>query len=200
MDALSLRHLCVVMFSMLVVVVGCESPEDLFDGSDDDQVEAATQAVEQAANEAEANGGTANVSVPGSVDLGNVTWLHENVSGWAQTANLSSVNVNGGSITLNYDKANSWPGRNAGGANVNANPWIFVYLDGRWYAGTWEWLRTGQTTKSTRAVNGDHIKKAPLNNFVPRSGEVYGFMVSGLARDSTRNVQERSNIVMVRWP
>ena len=127
MDALSLRHLCVVMFSMLVVVVGCESPEDLFDGSDDEQVEAATQAVQEAADNAEADGGTANASVPGSVDLGNVTWLHENVSGWAQTANLASVNVNGGSITLNYDKANVWPGANAGGANVNANPWIFVF-------------------------------------------------------------------------
>ena len=63
-----------------------------------------------------------------------------------------------------------------------------------------EWLRTGQTTKSARSVNGDHIKVSPLNRWAPRSGETYGFMVSGLARTEARNVQERTNVLMVRWP
>ncbi len=195
MKILTLRHFCVGMFTSMVVFTGCESPGDLFDSDDDKTTEAAASTADGSEPAA-----TANVSVPGSVDLGNVNWLHANVSGWAQTANLSSVSVNGGSITLAYNKANVWPGANAGGANVNANPWIFVFQDGRWHAATWEWLRVGQITKSTGAVNGNHIKQAPLTGFSPRSGEVYGFMVSGLARDSTRNVQERSNIVMVRWP
>ena len=129
-----------------------------------------------------------------------VHWLHADVSGWKETGNLSSVKVSGGMITLNYDKARSWPGKNHAGANVNANPWIFVYRDGTWYAGTWEWLRHGQTSKSVRSVNGDHIKKSPLNSFSPRSGERYGFMVSGLARDKARNVRERTNVVMYTWP
>ncbi len=135
-------------------------------------------------------------STGGGFSLGNVVWLHGNVGGWEQTASLSSVRVSGGSITLNYNKANVWPAVNG----MNANPWIFVQRDGRWYGATWEWLRKGQTTKSVAAVRGDHIKRAPLNNFVPASGETYGFMVSGLIRDKTRNVSERSNVVMMRWP
>ena len=133
-------------------------------------------------------------------DLSGVRWLHTDVSGWSETVSLRSVRVSGGTITLDYDKAKSWPGRDHAGAYVNANPWIFVHRDGTWYAGTWEWLRHGQTSKSVRSVNGDHIKKSPLNSFSPRSGERYGFMVSGLARDRARNVRERTNVVMVTWP
>jgi len=132
-------------------------------------------------------------------DLAGVRWLHTNVSGWSQTASLDA-RVSGSSMVLSYNKANVWPSRVVDGTAVNANPWIFVFRDGVWYAATWEWLRPGQTSKAITSVAGDHIKKSPLNSFSPRSGEVYGFMVSGLARDSTRNVQERSNVDMVRWP
>ena len=136
-----------------------------------------------------------------SIDLGSVSWLHTNVSGWSQTASLSGVAVSGNTITLNYDRANTWPGAStSGGSGLNANAWVFVNLNGQWYAGTWEWMRTGQTTKFKRAVNGDHIGVAPLSSWSPVSGETYGFMVSGLARGSARNVQERSNVVMYTWP
>jgi len=133
-------------------------------------------------------------------DLAGVHWLHSDVSGWKETGNLRSVRVSGGTITLDYDKARSWPGVSVSGAHVNANPWIFVYRDGRWYAATFEWLRTGQVSKPTSTVAGDHIKKSPLGSFRPKSGTVYGFMVSGLARDKTRNVNERTQVVMYRWP
>lgn len=133
-------------------------------------------------------------------DFDGVEWLHADVSGWRETGRLSSVRVSGDSITLDYDRARSWPGVNHAGAYVNANPWVFVYRDGRWYAATWEWLRRGQTTKSARSVAGDHIKKPPLQSFRPKSGEVYGFMVSGLARDARRNVRERTQVLMYRWP
>jgi hypothetical protein len=147
-----------------------------------------------------AAGETASPGDPGPIDLGGVSWLHTNVSGWSQTATLRYVSIRGSSITLQYDKANSWPAVNHAGATVNANPWIFVNRGGRWYGATWEWMRKGQVTKAVSSVHGSHIKKAPLNNFVPKSGETYGFMVSGLARDKTRNVRERSNVVMLRWP
>jgi hypothetical protein len=127
--------------------------------------------------------------------LGAVNWLHTDVSGWAQTAKMN-VSFSGDMISLNYDKANVWPGRDG----LNANPWIFVFQGGVWYGATWEWFRVGQTSKPKRVVAGDHIKVSPLNNFKPRSGEIYGFMVSGLARSSTRNVQERSNVDLVVWP
>lgn len=134
------------------------------------------------------------------VDFAGVVWLHANASGWAQTANLSRVQVGASQICLEYDKASAWPGLDHVGAFVNANPWLFVYRNGRWYAATWEWMRFGQLCKNRSSVHGSHIKRAPLDTFVPVSGETYGFMVTGLARDATRNVQERTQVVMVRWP
>ncbi len=131
--------------------------------------------------------------------IGEVQWLHTDVSGWNQTANLK-VSFSGDQINLNYDKAGSWPAKNIDGTSVNANPWIFVNQGGTWYAATWEWLRPGQTSKPKKVVEGGHIGVSPLTGFRPRSGEVYGFMVSGLARSSARNVQERSNVALVVWP
>lgn len=137
-------------------------------------------------------------------DFSDVVWLHTDVSSWKQTSVLKSVSTTASTITLNYDKYRSWPGRtvtaSAGGTiSVNANPWIFVQRDDKWYAATFEWMKFGQVTKNKYAVNGDHIKLPPLSNFSPRAGEVYGFMVSGLARTSSRNVKERSNVVMFKW-
>ena len=127
---------------------------------------------------------------------GPIHWLHADVSGWAQTANLHA-SVGGGSINLPYDKAKVWPAIDG----ANANPWVIVNLNGQWYAGTFEWLRYGQTAKPMAVLSGGgHIKVPPLSSWRPRSGERIGLMVSGLARDSTRNVKERSNIVMVTWP
>ena len=127
---------------------------------------------------------------------GPIQWLHADVSSWPQTASLHA-SVGGGTINLPYDKAKVWPA--VGGAN--ANPWVIVNLNGQWYAGTFEWLRYGQTAKPMTVLSGGgHIKVSPLSSWRPRSGERIGLMVSGLARDSTRNVKERSNIVMVTWP
>jgi|GEM_PF-1443425 hypothetical protein len=133
-------------------------------------------------------------------DFEGVVWLHTNVSGWAQTSKLSSVTFTSTTITLDYDKTNVWPGVYIDGVLLNANPWIFVRLDGVWYAGTWEWLRPGQITKDINSVNGDHIKAPPLDEGAPVSGVSYGFMVSGLARSTQRNVYERTNVVMAVWP
>lgn len=131
-------------------------------------------------------------------DLRGVVWLHQDVSNWAETAKLNTI-IHSNAVEVDYDKSNVWKGVNTAGAFVNANPWIFVYKDGVWYAGTWEWLRYGQTVKSKSAVAGDHIKASPLHDFNPIIGETYGFMVSGLARSAIRNVKERSNVVMVTW-
>ena len=100
-----------------------------------------------------------------------------------------------------YSKSKVWPTRDG----VNANPWAIVNINGQWYGGTFEYLRTGQTSKPMGVLAktggyGDHFKVSPLSSWTPRSGERIGLMVSGLARGSMRNVQERSNISMVTWP
>ena len=131
---------------------------------------------------------------------GPIHWLHTNVSDWPQTAALSA-NVGGGVIHMPYDKARVWFAKDG----VNANPWVFVNLNGQWYAATFEYLRHGQVSKPMDVLAktggmGDHIKVAPLSGWRPRSGERIGLMVSGLARNQLRNVRERSNVVMVTWP
>ena len=120
---------------------------------------------------------------------------------WKQTAKMTA-SIGGGLISFPYDKAKVWPAADG----VNANPWVIVkWTDGKWYAATFEWLRSGQTSKPMWVLDkstgkGDHIKKSPLNKWTPKSGERFYVMVSGLARSSVRNVQERSNPVQVVWP
>lgn len=137
----------------------------------------------------------ADGSFPAEI-TGTIHWLYPDVSSWPQTATLNA-SVAGGRINLSYDKAKIWPAR----SGANANPWVFVNLNGQWYAATFEYLRHGQTSKPTSVLAGnDHIKVAPLNKWRARSGERIGLMVSGLARGGFRNVKERSNVVMVTWP
>jgi hypothetical protein len=139
---------------------------------------------------------------PSPPDLATVTWLHTDVSQWAQTAALSSVSLSSGSICLDYDKANVWPIYDIG-VDVVANPWIFIWENNQWYGATWEWMRPGQLCKSASSVAGSHIKQAPFGEFsgwVPTSGTTYWFMVTGLARFSERNAEERSNLVPFVWP
>ena len=128
-----------------------------------------------------------------------LVWLHADVSGWPATATLNA-SVSGATIILDYNKARVWPGREHVGAFVNANPWVIVQHKGQWYAATWEWLRFGQTSKAAAALEPGHIKRRELDDWMPVSGERYGFMVSGLARDHVRNVSERSNVSWVVWP
>ena len=133
------------------------------------------------------------------IDLSKVKWLHTNVSGWPVTSTLN-VRREGGMLVLDYDKARVWPGVNHVGAFVNANPWVFAKINGQWHAATWEWFRKSQNSKPASKVAGDHVKRSPMaGNWKPTPGETYGFMVSGLARDSKRTVKERTNVVMITW-
>jgi len=141
---------------------------------------------------------------PPALDLSRVTWLHTDVSGWPEVAALDSVTFRSGQICLDYNRADVWPIRTiSGGVDVVANPWVFIWRDGRWYGATWEWLRPGQRCKAQTSVAGDHIKRSPFDaasGWRPTSGEVLYFMVSGLARSTERNAMERTRPVRVVWP
>jgi len=137
------------------------------------------------------------------LDLDDVTWLHTDVSGWDVTSTIASVSVDSSNICFDYDKADEWPIFDYNGTDVVGNPWIFIWHDDQWYGATWEWLRPEQTCKARTSVAGDHIKQSPFDEssgWTPTSGETYYLMVSGLARDSNRNVQERTEPVAFVWP
>ncbi len=144
---------------------------------------------------------------PPEIALSDVNWLHTNVYSWPETSNLVVNFPRPGVIRLRFDKTNIWPHKmirhNSGGHDiaVNANPWVFVYRNGRWHAGTWEWFQPGNFDKNCKNVAGDHIKQAPLADWRPKKGETVYFMVSALARNgSDVNLKERTNIVKVTWP
>ena len=136
----------------------------------------------------------------GPPPLDELVWLHSDISGWPQTATLSTVSVSSDQICLLNDGVHAWPVVTLDGTELVGNPWIVLEHEGVWYAATWEWLRPGQECKARTSVNGDHIKKSPLDTWSPTSGETYWFMVSGLARFSERNVEARTNLVPVVWP
>jgi len=137
-----------------------------------------------------------------------VKFVHENVSSWAVTSKINVI-VNGPLLTLDYDKKTTWASKSSSlCTGCNANPWVIANFDGQWWAGTYEWFRFGQTTKDwTKVLEGGHIKGGPFgfsrSSWQPKNGEVYGFMVTGLARFpanlSPANVRERTNIQLYKW-
>ena len=151
---------------------------------------------------------TASIIASGQEEfaLSKVNWLHTNVSSWPVTHNLT-VNLGGGTICMEWGGTSTWPTatiRHTDGTRdikVNANPWVFVWRNGAWYGGTWEWMTPNGNCKPMRVVEGGHIKRSPLTNWTPASGETLYFMVSSLARaGNLNNYQARTNVVSVVWP
>lgn len=139
---------------------------------------------------------------PEPPDLDEVVWLHSDISGWPVTHTLDAVSLDGDQICLETAGVDEWPAVDFDGTELVGNPWIFIEEDGVWYGATWEWLRPGQTCKAKESVAGTHIKQPPFEEdggWEPTPGVTYWFMVSGLARFSERNVEERTDLVPLTW-
>jgi hypothetical protein len=138
------------------------------------------------------------------LDLSQVTFLHTDISRWAITSRLTNVSIRSDSICLDHTKAGRWPVTLMETAEVEGNPWIIANINGRWYAATYDWLRPGQICKGVTAqeLGVDQIRIPPMDRSWPgpRSGDLVGFMVSARARDRLQTVEERTQVVMVRWP
>jgi len=132
-----------------------------------------------------------------------ITWLNVDASGWPVTARLN-VSVNGNSLTMDSDKKTVWPDmrmKASDGSPMNATAVALIQHGGKWYATAFEFMKHGQSVKSVSGSfrgGNDHMK-APLNTFVPRSGERYGFIITTPSRSET-TINERSNVVWVEWP
>ncbi|MCC5843636.1 MAG: hypothetical protein JJU05_05230 [Verrucomicrobia bacterium] len=193
---------------LLVAVLFWSGCEFTTDESDNSTFEG-TETTPAPNNPQEPNGeGGQDTSPPAAtegspIDLGSVVWLDANVSGWAQTSNLRA-SLSGNSLRLDHNQASQWPNTRTTASNggaLNGNCWVLVNVGGTWYAATFDWMRTGQTSKSKNSVRGTggHIRQPPLNNWTPTPGETYGFMVTTPARTSERTINERSNVSMVTW-
>ena len=138
------------------------------------------------------------------LDLSTVRFLHTNVSGWKVTSTVTGTRITTQEICIFHTGASKWP---APGKSYG-NPWIIAKIGGTWYAGTFEWMRPGQACKALNPAGGGtiakrigpHVKVEPLKSWRPKKGEIVGLMMSGKARDSRRSVEQRSNVVLVKWP
>lgn len=139
------------------------------------------------------------------IPLNEVVWLGTDISKWPITYNLD-IDFQGGHIVYRTEATKKWPkkwmGPIAKGGQLVGNPWVFIKKDGKWYGATYEWLRPGQKSKPLKTIAGDHIKRFShfSSEWKPTAETYYGFMLSGLVRDSSRNVEERTPIVLGMWP
>ena len=147
------------------------------------------------------------------INLSQVNWLHTNVSNWAKTSTVTGVTVVPGEICVYHTAAGHWPfstdvfpvepGDPPGGGPIEGNIWIFGFINGQWYAATWDWLRPGQECKheSAHTLGADQIRIPPMDaSWIPRKGDTVGFMMSTIARTSLRAGTERTNVVLFTWP
>lgn len=119
------------------------------------------------------------------------------IASWAVTSQVTGTRVSPSQICIFHTKAGKWPVWKG----VEGNPWVVANIGGKWYAGTYEWVRPGQTCKGITAGNiGPHIKFPPMASWRPQKGEVVYLFMSTLARLGARSTNERSNLVRVVWP
>ncbi len=152
------------------------------------------------------SGGGGGGGAGDELNLSEVNWLHTNVSNWAVTSNVINVTVTSHQVCVYHTAAGRWPTSTSvfgDGAAIEGNVWIFAFVNGRWHAATWDWLRPNQQCKSVtaREFGEDQIRISPLDSsWTPRRGDTVGFMMSTIARSSERAGEQRSNVVLVTWP
>ena len=148
--------------------------------------------------------------------LADVKWLDFNViaAGWPETSKLT-LNV-AGDMYFDHDKRTVWPNHfNSiiGASVVAANIWTVVQFGDQWYGATYEWIPNGRQLKQIGSYNGAHVNKLPFCDgdraqlcpgfhFVPKNGEIYGFMLSDFARGGMQafaTFKERTNIAWYQW-
>lgn len=140
-----------------------------------------------------------------------ISWLSPastNVSDWAVTSRITGVTIEGDDICIYHSKSGQWPLVSIDGnpPNIEGNPMIVVNVNGEWYGAGFDWFGQGRACKHMpRYEYGrDQIRVWPLDGSWPgpRSGEEVGVLVSTPSSDRVpvRSLNERSNIVRVRFP
>ena len=149
---------------------------------------------------------------PGGFDLASVTIVGSpDVRGWPITSRLTSLRFGGGQIHLDHTRRGTWPPVviASDGTTQEATLWVFFNINGRWYGTGGERWRPGQTDKALSRPSDigpgwlyDSNRWGPMANYVPRPGELVGFMVAAGSTRSDANiaVAERSDVVLINFP
>jgi hypothetical protein len=165
------------------------------------------------------NGVTSPVSTAASfvtalaIDLHKVVYLNSpDASGWPQTGTLNLVEQDGsgaGPMCMSFTDP-GWPDSPwVYGTDPNfgvfANQWYFAKINGVWYGGAGEWIYRGASSckagQGTHSMGPDSGFGQPFASWVPKLGEMVGYMVTSVARRGSirRTVDERTNVIVQGW-
>lgn len=136
------------------------------------------------------------------------------IAQWRQTATIQSVEqdgsaASGGLMCIRFTMSEFWPAIPFFGdasVPVYANQWYFAHIGNQWYGGPGEYLRadrasTCKTGQGTTTIGHDGGWTGPMASWIPKVGEMVGYMVSTPARNYSAHhtVNQRSNIVVQPW-
>jgi hypothetical protein len=144
------------------------------------------------------------------IDLTTVNYQRfVNISGWPITDRVIEVDQDGGDghMCINHEKRGQWPTsffEDNPEVPVEATQWYFARINGQWYGGAGEWLRVNQICKEgqkSEDIGKDGTWGGPMDTWVPKRGELVGYMISTPARawPTWRTIDQRSNVVVQPW-
>jgi len=146
-----------------------------------------------------------------AIDIRKVQWNNSEgeVAVWPikATMTLCRPERHSNSVAVSYDAGTRWPNISAKD-KVNSNVHIIIKRDGKFFGGTWEWLRREAVTAiwdRHLEVPFDEIGKqcqfTPLETHVMKRGDKCWMLVTTVCRGGKRSgVKERTQIVEVIWP
>lgn len=134
------------------------------------------------------------------------------IASWPQTGRITSIEQDGagdGPMCIAFDLTHTWPSIPFFGdpaVPVYANQWNFAFINNQWYGGPGEYLRSDRpsvckTGQTTDGVGRDGGWTSPMRGWVPKVGELVGYMVSTPARNYTahHSIDERTDVVLQPW-
>lgn len=168
------------------------------------------QAIDPANNATSSFSTVQTVATIVSIDLTKVNYQRfVNISGWPVTNRIISVDQDGGDghMCINHEKRGQWPTslfEDNPLVPVEATQWYFARINGQWYGGAGEWLRPNQICKEgqkSEDIGKDGTWGGPMDTWIPRRGELVGYMISTPARawPTWRTIDQRSNVVVQPW-
>ena len=127
------------------------------------------------------------------------------------TSRITSLWFGGGNIHIDHTRRGQWPpvAIAGDGTTQESTLWVFFNVNGRWYGTGAERWRPGQTDKALGRPSDigpgwlyDPSRWGPMANYVPRPGELVGFMVAAGSTRSDANiaVAERSAVILIPFP
>lgn len=123
--------------------------------------------------------------------------IAKDILNWKETAHISKASWKGSTLTTSGSFP-KWPCKMVGSSSMQGNFGLAVEQpDGSIVIGTWDWDRCGhQEVKSA----GNNLNSTGEHKFFNlRSGCRIWWFITGLSRDSKRNVEERSNFYPDVW-